>query len=369
MKAVKRFFSFINNIITGKEHVSQQRKLETLSIAITLIHFAMLVIFVRLYMLPMIVYNLIVVFFYIYVFQKVHEGQVLKGYILTFIEIAIQVVYGTFMLGWGVGYHMYLVAIIPVFYFVNLTYDVEGAKLRTPLIAALVAGVIYFTTYGISLCLSPTYELTSSQIHGMYLFNTIPSVFLLVVMSHLFILERRYFVSSLTKQNESLGKEASEDPLTGLNNRRSMEIRLENAMARAKERGVIFSLIMGDIDNFKKINDTYGHDCGDEALKDVSAIMQSSVRDGDTVCRWGGEEFLILVTGNRGEAVTVAERIRQRVSDNVVRSDENEVRFTITFGVTTYKPGYNIEKLIEQADNNLYIGKNSGKNQVVSKEY
>ena len=125
---------------------------------------------------------------------------------------------------------------------------------------------------------------------------------------------------------------------------------------------------MSDIDFFKKINDTYGHDCGDVALTEVAEILRTCVRDGDTVCRWGGEEFLLLVKGNRDVAITVAERIRTRIENNVVEYEGAEIRFTMTLGISTYVPGYSLESLLVQADENLYYGKEHGRNQVVSRK-
>jgi len=122
----------------------------------------------------------------------------------------------------------------------------------------------------------------------------------------------------------------------------------------------------GDIDFFKKINDTYGHDCGDVALTEVAEILRTCVRDGDTVCRWGGEEFLIAIDGNKKITMDVAERIRSMIEDMVVVSHGYSIKITMTFGVCESIPGLNVDKLVEIADQRLYKGKQNGKNQVVS---
>ena len=162
-----------------------------------------------------------------------------------------------------------------------------------------------------------------------------------------------------------LGNIASQDPLTGLLNRRAMEPHLTQAKTCAEEHGKLFSLIICDIDDFKKVNDIYGHAIGDQVLKDVSSTFKANLRDSDYACRWGGEEFLMLIPGNLEVAVSIAERLRSEVSKLGFESEHGNFSITMTFGVCEYITGYRIEKLIKIADDNLYEGKRNGKNQVV----
>jgi diguanylate cyclase (GGDEF)-like protein len=122
---------------------------------------------------------------------------------------------------------------------------------------------------------------------------------------------------------------------------------------------------MADIDDFKKVNDTYGHECGDEILIIVSEIVSNNVREQDYVCRWGGEEMLVLLKTDKDTAVSVAERICKEVSENAVEYKGENVGVTLTLGVSQYQNGENIRTIIDRADKNLYYGKNHGKNQVV----
>ncbi len=367
-KEMKRWLGILKNIITGRRPVSQQAKLEAVSIAITVVHGIMFFMFVQFNVWPMIVYNGIVVAYYLYILRTVHTGYIMTGYVMTFIEIAVQVILGTFMLGWDVGYFMYLFAITPLFFYLNLLNDdIEGSVLP-PLLSTLGAACIFIASYVVSIFFEPRFVLEKYQIQILFIYNSVLSMLLLAAMSHFFIIERRFSLLAITKENQKLDVEASEDPLTGLTNRRSMERHLENAMLEARARGRIFSLVMGDIDFFKTINDTYGHDFGDEALKMVSDALKSSVREGDVICRWGGEEFLILIYGTEKEAKVIAERIRKTIEAGKLVHNDNEVRFTITLGVSSYKPGYNMEKLIARADDRLYYGKRNGRNQVVTSE-
>ena len=365
---MKRWLDVIKNIITGHRPVSQQAKLEAVSIAITVVHGIMFFMFVQFNVWPMIIYNGIVVAYYLYILRTVHTGYILSGYVMTFIEIAVQVILGTFMLGWEVGFFMYVFAIIPLFFYLNLLNDnIEGFVLP-PLFYTLGAVVVFMASYVVSIFFEPRFVLEKHQIHILFIYNSVLSILLLAAMSHFFIIERRFSLLAITNENRKLDVEASEDPLTGLTNRRSMERHLDNAMLEARSRGKVFSLVMGDIDFFKSINDTYGHDFGDEALKMVSDVLKSSIREGDVICRWGGEEFLLLIYGTEKEAASVAERIRKTIEADKLIHNGKEIRFTITLGVSSYKPGFNMEKLIARADDRLYYGKRNGRNQVVTSD-
>ncbi len=359
----------LKNIIVGKEIVSQKAKLEAVSIAITIVHLVMLLMFLSLTIWPMAVYNMIVVAYYLYVYKVVRSGSIYGGYIMTFIEITVQVIFGTLMLGWNVGFFMYVFAIIPLFFYLNLLSEDLNHSVIPPLFETLGAALLLAGCYVLGYRVPPRFEISDLVVHILFLYNSMLSVLMVAAMSHLFILEKRYSMMSMTEKNQELDIVASVDPLTGLINRRSMEKKLEAAYELAREKGTFFSLLMGDIDFFKKINDTYGHDFGDEALKVVADIFRSSVRDDDSICRWGGEEFLVLIAGNKDDAVNIAERIRARIEENVIEKDGQEIRFTMTLGTTTYKPGYKIDKLIHQADENLYYGKEHGRNRVVSREF
>ena len=172
--------------------------------------------------------------------------------------------------------------------------------------------------------------------------------------------------SSLSNKNVELNAEATRDPLTGLYNRRYMDQRIEEKAALMAGEGRIFGIIICDIDNFKKVNDSFGHESGDDVLVNCARVLMSSLRDNDVVCRWGGEEFLIAVDGNKKVTTEVAERIRNMIEDMVVVSHGYTIKITMTFGVCESTPGFSAEKLIEIADERLYKGKQNGKNQVVT---
>ena len=168
---------------------------------------------------------------------------------------------------------------------------------------------------------------------------------------------------------KKLTLDSETDPLTGLFNRRTFMQKIENEALRFKRTQKIFSILFGDIDLFKKINDTYGHLAGDAILVSISHILNTEKREIDQVARWGGEEFLILLpeTNLKG-AVQLGNKIRKSISAKPITHEGQEINVTMSFGVSEYNSETHIEKIIDLADQRLYLAKNSGRNKVVSED-
>ncbi len=165
---------------------------------------------------------------------------------------------------------------------------------------------------------------------------------------------------------EELEKHVNYDTLTRLLNRRSMERYMDEALRQAADGEHPFCLMMIDIDDFKFVNDSYGHDCGDEVLKNIAHIVSTCVKSEDKVFRWGGEEILVLLKTDIERAACVGERIRSSVSNATTQyKDEIKVHVSVTIGVSEYTKGTTIDKMRSEADAKLYCGKHLGKNQVV----
>jgi diguanylate cyclase len=173
---------------------------------------------------------------------------------------------------------------------------------------------------------------------------------------------------ALNERNQSLEAISSTDALTGLHNRRRMLDALNAEVARHARHGRSFSIMMVDVDHFKKYNDTYGHPAGDALLKKVGGILKSSLRTNDFAARYGGEEFLILLPDqDQKGAVEVAERIRQRIA--VETGDEANSRKPVTasLGLATFpEAARTAEPLLAAADAALYRAKNTGRNRVLT---
>jgi len=168
----------------------------------------------------------------------------------------------------------------------------------------------------------------------------------------------------LKKANEKIAELTRTDPLTDLANRRFFNERLEEMVSLSQRKSQPLSLIMTDIDNFKSINDKYGHDMGDKVLKTYADLMKSSVRPEDLVSRFGGEEFMIILPlTNSGDAYKVAERIRIKLSEKDIL--KNGVKITASLGVCSIKIDENIDSFVKRVDNAMYKAKESGSNRTV----
>lgn len=164
---------------------------------------------------------------------------------------------------------------------------------------------------------------------------------------------------------KSLIELVDKDGLTGLDNRRSGEKLLKEVCKSKEKEGVGFCVALGDIDYFKKVNDTYGHACGDLVLTEISKIMKKNMKGKGFVCRWGGEEFMIVYKGYQLDAaVAELEKLLQEVREKEFEYQEEIVRVTMTFGMVQGTTD-NTDSMLSEADQKLYIGKQNGRNQIV----
>jgi two-component system, cell cycle response regulator len=170
--------------------------------------------------------------------------------------------------------------------------------------------------------------------------------------------------SLLKKLEETAIEHSMTDPLTQLGNRRRFDDRMEVEIARAERHNSSLHLVMCDLDDFKHVNDTYGHDVGDIVLKGFSEVIQSQIRSIDFAARVGGEEFIILIPQtNKKGARLIAERIRNQLESKVFMP--HEIKITASFGVASFSAGQSAASLYKSADEALYRAKNTGKNRVV----
>ena len=160
---------------------------------------------------------------------------------------------------------------------------------------------------------------------------------------------------------------ATKDGLTGLYNRRHFNLLIETELTHSRlHKGRNLSLVMCDIDNFKKLNDTHGHQAGDTILNEFAKIMKSKCRQSDMVCRYGGEEFVIILCGaGASEAFKVAESVRQAIAEKSFTFKGQHYSTSLSMGLVEYTKEKTKEELIEKADQALYKAKNQGKNCVV----
>jgi two-component system cell cycle response regulator len=198
-----------------------------------------------------------------------------------------------------------------------------------------------------------------------FLFDPLVMIFVgMVVSRSLTQLRRSEF---LTRQQ--LKSLALTDQLTGLLNRHAIHTSLEQLVARYARHGHPFSLILGDLDKFKRVNDSYGHNVGDDVLIETANRLQDHVRAGDIVCRWGGEELLVVLPDTElDSALAVAEKLRCAVGETPMAAGGQSIKQTISFGVTCYHNDEHIDTTIMRADSALYLAKEGGRNRAASVE-
>lgn len=189
----------------------------------------------------------------------------------------------------------------------------------------------------------------------------------------IFLIYRQFLMKKLNKRSLELYEESHKknvqlniiselDPLTGLKNRRAMDKAIENELNRNSRHGTPLSILLIDIDHFKKVNDTYGHNIGDRVLSDISKLLKENIRSIDSASRWGGEEFLILASNTSlQEAMKFGEKIRKRIE----KFDFTKIeKVTVSIGIAEYKSGETFNELYEKVDKALYSAKNKGRNRI-----
>ena len=161
---------------------------------------------------------------------------------------------------------------------------------------------------------------------------------------------------------------ANTDLLTGIYNRRYMYSVLEDEKFTNGSNRLTYVIAILDIDNFKQINDRFGHLTGDRVLQEIVRIILGVIRTGDIVARWGGEEFLVLLPNTDiVSGLAVMERVRQTLAGKVYKCDGVEFQTTLTIGLADNIGKQRVDDIISIADERLYIGKRQGKNKIVTK--
>lgn len=276
--------------------------------------------------------------------------------------VYISIILNTLFMGAGCGFNLIMLSLIPVFFFV------EYLLMNKSIISYISSAVILIT--GIILVLLNDRFVTSRSLTAIeenifQSFNWIVSIFLTVFSTIVFMAEVFNMSNSLTNQNKRLNEQASHDPLTQLLLRRPMMKNIDKCVEQKKLYSKDYVICIGDIDLFKKFNDEYGHDCGDIVLKTVSRLIADGVGNGNYVCRWGGEEILILFPDNTVyEAEKVIEKVRANIEKTIISYKDVNVHVTMTFGISSSEKHIMSYEVIESADKALYEGKRSGRNRV-----
>jgi diguanylate cyclase len=275
-------------------------------------------------------------------------------------EILVHAAIATLVLGWESGFHYYI-SVMALFIFFH-----PSRRLWLKLVSAVGMLCLYVLLFTASQAIQPN-PVVSTDFLSLFERLNLSTFFLInVLLGFVYNKAVEDVEVQLRSANRQLDYLARTDALTGLLNRRSMLELLDRTLLRMDRAEHSFALILGDIDNFKSINDQHGHHCGDVVLKEMANLLRLSVRVQDQIARWGGEEFLIFLpdTG-REDAMIVAERVRKALEEHVCICGDLHLSVTMSFGVSEYSAGETIERTVMTADRALYAGKARGKNCVV----
>ncbi len=178
-----------------------------------------------------------------------------------------------------------------------------------------------------------------------------------------------FLIYRINRSSEVLLRLATTDPLTGAFNRRHFMELMGREQRRADRYNTTYSILMIDIDHFKRVNDTYGHQVGDHAIQEMAEACRKTTRPTDIVARYGGEEFIVTLTHtDQPGAVKVAERLREAVAEIAVSTDKGALSFTISIGISTYVKRSAVDQIIQRADQALYKAKQTGRNRVCTED-
>ena len=333
-----------------------------------IIHFIFMVAFYIMGVYFMAIYNTAIVLMYAYTSRIISNIKNLgRLFWVVLAEVVIHSCLATLFVGWNFGFMFYLISMIPTSFYLAFSINAFKRKLLYPFVTAATV----FTAYIVILSMAHFVPVVYPDLPaGFRIFLTYMNICIgfaiTFIFSALFAVEVNSMQLRMESEQERLEDEASYDPLTHFLNRRSMDERLNHTHRNAIINDVPYSLIMADIDHFKVFNDSYGHDCGDFVLQSIAKIITAQIRAKDSACRWGGEEFLILVNDSQDIAVDVANRIRSAIETYEFNYEGKTLHVTITLGVSGYYSSAKVKTLIEIADKRLYKGKENGRNQVVS---
>lgn len=267
-------------------------------------------------------------------------------------------IYCLYLFGWNCGASNFIIPVLIIIVFSLQSSMIIKVIFCIALMVFRLGIFFYCQTY------TPVYPLDTLPLMLLQLLNTLLVFIGILSICFTFSTNIQKTEKHLMLYNIELRKQVATDPLTSLFNRRRILELMENHKLVTPEES--FSIAMSDIDSFKSINDTYGHDCGDVVLKTLSALFLEKTIGHGHVCRWGGEEFLFFFPDmNLDQAAAIMVDIRQAILRMTIPYQTEILKVTMTFGVEEYDFRSSIQELVQQADAKLYYGKTHGKNQVV----
>ncbi len=290
---------------------------------------------------------------WIYGHQVNKRGDQPLAALILSMEVILHSLAAVSILGWESGFQYYLLTALMFNVFRNDLKKRETFDIAFVFIGLFIALRMFTATR--------TYVHEEEWLFEMMYYNNMIVAFSVMSLIGYFF---RQATSNHEKKVEAL---ANTDHLTGLQTRRSMQKDLDGDIKRCLINEKESMVILADIDHFKSINDTYGHDFGDKVLRENAQRLKENLRDGDKIYRWGGEEFVIILTDiSLNDAKNVAQSLRNDISSAIFAFEKHEFNVSMTFGMARLNNiSSNIDDVIKKADKALYHGKENGRNCVI----
>lgn len=263
--------------------------------------------------------------------------------------------------GWDCGVQHF------VFVLLILNFTTNYSRLRWKITTGVLLCIFRLVLYAYTMTHVPVYTLDRSTYVIFQIINTIFVFIAMTTILSVFTEDSQEMEKKLVVYNEKLHRLAAMDPLTGLMNRRSMREYLEKKEEQCAEGKLdSLSIALGDIDHFKEVNDTYGHECGDMVLRQLAAVFIETAGEKCEICRWGGEEFLFVFDNINGDdALVVLDELQKKIKKTETVYKGEAVKVTMTFGLGEFDFKKGMDHSINDVDVKLYQGKQTGRNKIV----
>lgn len=323
-------------------------------------------IFVFFRLWPLALYNILSIPFYIYLYQNKFHKRI--GFYVTIMhfQIIIHAFSGVVFWGWNYEFQIVILAMISTVYIYRKDFAKNLIYLTYfEVFMFVMARMISVWTSPISQPLPLFISISNPQILYTIIssVNIAIAIFAIISIANINKHTNKLVFTRLNEDNIALDNLANIDPLTGLLNRRYIYRYIEKFELEETNNNLI--VVIGDIDDFKDVNDTSGHDTGDLVIQTISEIIKHSKREIDLACRWGGDEFLIIMPDiTIEEAYRIVDDIRQYISNKAFHYNKYRFKVTVSFGIANADKINKFSDALALADENLYKCKNQGKNQV-----
>lgn len=349
----------LNSKVHTDIDISNENLIRNINFSLLFIHIGLCISFILMDTPIMIVTNIVSIATYILLFYIINKNLV--AYLLVvYLEILIHMTIASLCLGWKCGFQLYFFSFIPVIYYCDYISKKRNIMKIYTIPMSIVVIAVFLILRIFSLGDYAVYShLSETTCSILYIINIIVTFFFIMLFMAMF--ER------MSLRNEAMMQHMAEyDLLTNLSNR----LRMTSIFNKLGEKKIEHSVAILDIDNFKKVNDTYGHNVGDAALVTFANILKGIENDEIYACRWGGEEFLVVVSGKNTyeQAKKLLEKIRIDISKTCIPTDDGELYITVSCGIAKWDLKEKSSKTIHRADAYLYKAKHNGKNQIIAND-